>query len=71
MAAVPDGAGALQPFAWRRRQTLVYNYDATGERTGITGLLQRLPQPGLRMNDVATRQSSLEDIFVELVGEAK
>ncbi|PTM95208.1 ABC transporter ATP-binding protein [Mycoplana dimorpha] len=51
--------------------TLVYDYDTAGERTGITGLLAALAAAGLRMKDVATEQSSLEDIFVELVGGAK
>ena len=42
-------------------------YDAKGARTGITPLLGALGASGLRLADVATRQSSLEDIFVELV----
>ena len=52
-------------------QSLVYDYDTAGERTGITGLLSALAEQGLRLKDVSTEQSSLEDIFVELVGEAK
>ena len=48
-------------------KTLVYSYDAKGERTGITALLTALPQAGLRMADLDTEASSLEDIFVGLV----
>jgi ABC-2 type transport system ATP-binding protein len=46
---------------------LVYDYDTQGERTGITALLQDLRQAGIRFRDLETSQSSLEDIFVDLV----
>jgi ABC-2 type transport system ATP-binding protein len=46
---------------------LVYTYDAQGERTGITALLADLRRAGIRFRDLSTTQSSLEDIFVDLV----
>ena len=46
---------------------LVYTYDTKGERTGITTLLNDLGAAGVRFNDLNTTQSSLEDIFVNLV----
>ena len=46
---------------------LVYTYDTAAERTGITGLLQDLAAAKISFNDLQTRQSSLEDIFVSLV----
>ncbi|BAQ44266.1 MULTISPECIES: ABC transporter ATP-binding protein [Methylobacterium] len=46
---------------------LTYTYDAKAERTGITGLLTDLAASGIRFRDLQTRQSSLEDIFVDLV----
>ena len=49
------------------RDQLVYVYDTKGERTGITGLLSDLSKAGLKIRDMETRQSSLEDIFVDLV----
>jgi ABC-2 type transport system ATP-binding protein len=52
-------------------QELVYTYDSQGERTGITGLLQDLTQAGVRFKDLQTTQSSLEDIFVDLVRQQK
>ncbi|MEM5473997.1 ABC transporter ATP-binding protein [Hoeflea sp. AS60] len=48
-------------------QTLVYSYEANGERTGIASLFADLSKAGLILRDVETRQSSLEDIFVGLV----
>jgi ABC-2 type transport system ATP-binding protein len=50
---------------------LVYTYDSQGERTGITGLLQDLTQAGVRFKDLQTTQSSLEDIFVDLMRQRK
>lgn len=47
-------------------RALTYTYDARAERTGITRLMAAIPQAGLRLSDVTTRQSTLEDIFVGL-----
>jgi len=49
--------------------SLIYTYDTKGERTGITTLLTDLQKAGLKMADMKTQQSSLEDIFVGLVKE--
>ncbi|HTK34179.1 MAG TPA: ABC transporter ATP-binding protein [Caulobacteraceae bacterium] len=46
---------------------LVYTYDTKRERTGITALLGQLSALGIGFKDLSTQQSSLEDIFVELV----
>jgi ABC-2 type transport system ATP-binding protein len=46
---------------------LIYTYDTQGERTGITRLLGDLNAAGIRFKDLQTTQSSLEDIFVDLV----
>jgi len=46
---------------------LVYTYDTQSERTGITSLLDDLNQAGIGFKDLQTTQSSLEDIFVDLV----
>ena len=46
---------------------LTYTYDSSAERTGITSLLTDLTGAGLRFKDIQTSQSSLEDIFVNLV----
>ncbi len=46
---------------------LIYTYDTRRERTGITALLQTLNESGLSLRDINTSQSSLEEIFVNLV----
>ena len=48
---------------------LLYVYDTRAERTGITSLLNDLNKAGLSLKDMQTSQSSLEDIFVDLVKE--
>ncbi|MBB4648662.1 ABC transporter ATP-binding protein [Aminobacter sp. P9b] len=50
---------------------IVYTYDAQGERTGITALLKDLNDNGIRFKDLQTSQSSLEEIFVNLVSERR
>jgi len=46
---------------------LKYTYDTQRERTGITALLGGLNEAGIHFVDLHTSQSSLEDIFVDLV----
>ncbi len=50
---------------------LIYTYDTRSERTGITTLLSELSAAGITFNDLHTTQSSLEEIFVNLVRNAK
>jgi ABC-2 type transport system ATP-binding protein len=50
--------------------SLVYTYDAQHERTGISGLLAELAEAGVKFRDLQTRESSLEEIFVNLVRDA-
>ena len=50
-------------------QTLTYRYDTRAERTGITRLLAALSEAGIVFQDLETRQSSLEDVFLSLVSE--
>jgi ABC-2 type transport system ATP-binding protein len=46
---------------------LCYEFDSHAERTGIASLMRRLGDLGIGYKDLSTHQSSLEDIFVELV----
>jgi ABC-2 type transport system ATP-binding protein len=50
---------------------LIYSYDTQGERTGITTLLDDMRKAGIRFRDLQTTQSSLEDIFVDLVRQPR
>ena len=49
---------------------LTYTFDSKAHETGITTLLKQLSDAGISLKDLQTKESSLEDIFVQLVGRA-
>jgi ABC-2 type transport system ATP-binding protein len=65
--AVPDALARHGLTLAADGAELVYTYDTKGERTGITALLGDLNAAQIRFKDLHTTQSSLEDIFVDLV----
>jgi ABC-2 type transport system ATP-binding protein len=69
--AVPDALAPYRLSLAAEGQELVYTYDTRGERTGITALLGALNEAGIRFRDLHTTQSSLEDIFVDLVRQSR
>jgi ABC-2 type transport system ATP-binding protein len=50
---------------------LIYTYDTQAEKSGIPGLLKDLDRAGVGFKDLHTTQSSLEEIFVDLVRQAR
>jgi ABC-2 type transport system ATP-binding protein len=46
---------------------LTYTYDTQARSTGITTLMQAISDAGLSLKDLKSKQSSLEEIFVDLV----
>jgi ABC-2 type transport system ATP-binding protein len=50
---------------------LEYTFDSNSDRTGIPTLLARIRDVGIGFKDLNTRESSLEDIFVNLVSDRK
>ena len=69
LKAIPPALDAYKLELANNGNELIYTYDERGDRTGITALLQALPDAGIRFKDLNTTQSSLEDIFVTLVRE--
>ncbi len=67
--AIPAGLAAHRLSLAANGRELVYTYDTQRSRTGITSLLDDLNQAGIGFKDLQTTQSSLEDIFVDLVRE--
>ena len=53
------------------RQSLIYTYNMRSGRTEINHILSNLTQSGIIFKDLQTKQSSLEDIFMNLVNESK
>ena len=52
-------------------QTLVYTFDSQKEETGIAALLRLLSEHGIDFKDLRSSESSLEDIFVNLINQSK
>jgi len=71
IAKVPPELAAHDLVLAGDSDTLVYEYDTHGARTGITQLLNDVATAGLVLRDVKTRESSLEEIFVDLVSEGR
>jgi ABC-2 type transport system ATP-binding protein len=67
LEALPEVLGRHHLELANGGQELIYTYDTKSERTGITTLLKDLNEAGIRFKDLQTSQSSLEDIFVNLV----
>jgi ABC-2 type transport system ATP-binding protein len=65
--SIPAALAAYQLELSEDGEELTYTYDAKGERTGITTLLNDLRAAGITFNDLNTTQSSLVEIFVNLV----
>jgi ABC-2 type transport system ATP-binding protein len=69
IAALP---AALSDFALTladEGREIVYDFDAQAEDNGVARLLRRLNEAGVEFKDLQTHESSLEDIFVDLVHE--
>jgi ABC-2 type transport system ATP-binding protein len=64
---LPDVLSAYALELGNDGSDLIYTYDSSENRTGITALLGVLQSAGIHFNDLHTSQSSLEEIFVDLV----
>ena len=65
--SIPDVLAAYHLTLSADGSEMTYTYDTQGERTGITALLKDLNLSGIRFKDLHTTETSLEDIFVDLV----
>lgn len=71
LQTVPEALAAHKLELAADGRELIYTYDARAERTGITNLLNDMRAAGVAFTDLNTTQSSLEDIFVDLVKGAR
>ena len=67
LAAIPPELSSYNLALADDGQALVYTYEAQGEHRGVTRLVEGLLRQNIRLKDINTTQSSLEDIFVDLV----
>jgi ABC-2 type transport system ATP-binding protein len=71
LAAIPPGLNGHALELSPDGRELTFTYDTRAERTGITSLLNDMRSADIGFTDLRTTQSSLEDIFVNLVRSAK
>jgi ABC-2 type transport system ATP-binding protein len=69
LGEVPAGLREWQLALDNGGADLVYVFDTSEESAAIPALLRRVDELGIAYNDLNTRQSSLEEIFVGLVSE--
>jgi ABC-2 type transport system ATP-binding protein len=67
LTSIPPSLAAHDLQLSAEGTTLTFTYDTRAGRTGITALLKDLADAGIRFTDLDTSESSLEDIFVDLV----
>ena len=68
---VPEGLSEFRVVLSGDGTQLIYEYDTQAERTGIARLMTALGEQGIVLKDLQTNQSSLEDIFVNLLKEGQ
>ncbi|HUF19625.1 MAG TPA: ABC transporter ATP-binding protein [Burkholderiales bacterium] len=71
LACVPQELGDWDLALQNEGSELEYTFNATEEGTVIPALLKRIGDLGIDFHDLNTRQSSLEEIFVDLVSARK
>jgi ABC-2 type transport system ATP-binding protein len=67
LTTIPPDLDAYNLALTEEGHALVYTYEAQGEQRGVTRLVEGLLRQNIRLKDINTTQSSLEDIFVDLV----
>ena len=68
LAQLPTGLADYPLELSQDGHALIFNFDAHSRETGIPGLLRRLSELNIEIKDLHSQESSLEDIFVGLVG---
>jgi ABC-2 type transport system ATP-binding protein len=71
LAAIPPDLSDWNLRLESDGHVLCYEFDSHAERTGIASLMRSLGDLGIAYKDLSTHQSSLEDIFVELVHQPR
>ena len=67
LAALPPALHGTGLKLAESGEELIYTYNSQADRTGIAHLISAVSAEGIRIKDLSTRQSSLEDIFIGLL----
>ncbi|CAA9889456.1 putative transporter subunit: ATP-binding component of ABC superfamily [Candidatus Methylobacter favarea] len=71
LASIPAGLGSWSLTLADDGQSLVYSFDTQEEETGIAELLRTLSDHSIEFKDLRSSESSLEDIFVNLIHQSR
>ena len=71
VTALPPALAAFNLEVTDSGSALLYTYDKNAGRTGITKLLSEVSASGLILSDLQTQQTSLEDIFIDMIQKDK
>lgn len=66
---IPEALSAYPLELAADQLQLTYTFDSQAQDTGIAALLKRLGELGIDFKDLHTSESSLEEIFVKLIGK--
>jgi ABC-2 type transport system ATP-binding protein len=67
ISSIPNALSKYKLALSQDRFSLIYSYDNKASRTGITRLMKDIAATNLILQDLKTSQSSLEDIFVNMI----
>jgi len=67
---IPDSLKEYNLTITNEGQALCFTYNSQAETTGITTLLQEVKNSGLKLKDLKSAQTSLENIFEQLLKES-
>ena len=70
VSQIPPALQAYKLSLIKEGNALTYSYNSQAESTGITTLLQEIKQAGLKLKDLQSSQTSLENIFEQLLKES-
>jgi len=69
IATIPDSLSVWKLDLSSDGSSLIYTYDPRNEKTGVAVLLRTIDEAGMEIKDVHTSESSLEEIFIDLVNK--
>jgi ABC-2 type transport system ATP-binding protein len=70
VSQIPPALQTYKLSIIKEGNALTYSYNSQAESTGITTLLQEIKQAGLKLKDLQSTQTSLENIFEQLLKES-
>ncbi len=70
LSVVPESLSAFELGLSKDGQCLVFTYDPAIQNNGVLDFMDALKSNAIGCHDIETHQSSLEDIFVQLIGES-